>query len=91
MCRDDQGCRSGSVSRRGRTSFYSVLKAVLLRRVAYSTGLTCTIESTGMCVGLQCTVVLTSAMTMDFSAIAGLLELRTGFTAIHLVFVVIGS
>lgn len=78
MCSDDQGCRSGTVGRRDRISFSRFFsKVVLLRRVAYSTGLTCTIESTGMCVSLQCTgIVLTSAMTMDFSAIACLLELR---------------
>jgi hypothetical protein len=38
--------------------------AVLLRRVAYQTWLPCTIESTGMRIELQSTVVLASAMTI---------------------------
>lgn len=41
-------------------------KAVLLRRVAYSTGLTCTIESTGMCVGLQCTLYSSIDQRYDY-------------------------
>lgn len=71
----DQGRQS---ARPGQVSISSAFAEVLLRRVAYSACFACTIELTGMRIGLPSTATLASAMTATFSAIASDFVLRLG-------------